>query len=244
MRGIHDAEVKRKRGDSVRYFSDDARLKTSVAGVYLLGVVATVVLSAAIVPAGEPSSSPRKVGPPVDTARTIVDVVTKLGREWQKSARDVGHVKGLVNVLVATSEKMPAQLRPMLQIYQARGLVLLGRSADARSTVERGLRGKTDAPDFLLLAAQMGPPGEADKGKWHRDMLYKLGGILPLSIFGTGRDSRRSGGMLEYTNPGPPQVPVSSNTKAFVQIGDILAENGACGELSTPGWKGCTRVNS
>jgi len=222
MCGIHYARVKRKRGDSVRYFSDDARLKTSAAGVYLLGVVASLVLNGTVAPAGEPSSRPERADPQAEPARLVVG----LGEEWQKSSPDVGRTKGLADALVGASEKIPARFRPMLRIYEARGLVLLGRSPAARAAVEHGLKEQVDLPDFLLLAARLGAPDNPESGEWHRDVLDKLGAILPLSIFGRDRDSRRSGRMFEKPNPPPPKVPVSTDAKAFVQIGDTFAENG------------------
>ncbi len=208
------------------YVSDSTRLRTSVAAVYLLGVGATVLLSVAVAPAGEPSSRPGGANPQAETAGEIVRIVVGLGEQGQKSAADAGRIRELVNALVAASEKIPARLRPLLEIYRARGLVLLGRSPAARAAVEHGLKGQVDLPDFLLLAARLGAPDNPESGEWHRDVLDKLGAILPLSIFGTGRDGRRSGGLIAKVNPGPPQVPVSTDAKAFVQIGDTFAENG------------------
>jgi len=217
--------LSRKRGVPVGQVSNGGRAKVGSATLCLLGVIGAVASRVAVARAGEASSRPGSADPQAETAREIVHIVVGLGEEWQKSSPDACRTRELVNALAPMSERMPVRLRPMLRIYEARGLVLLGRSPAARSAVEHGLKGQTDAPDFLLLAARLGDPDEPESPEWHRDILDKLGAILPLSIFGRDRDSRRSDRMVEKVNPGPPHVPVSTDAEAFLEIGDIFARN-------------------
>jgi tetratricopeptide (TPR) repeat protein len=150
-----------------------------------------------------------------DPTAATVDALAEVSLlEWQN---DANLLKARVPKLYKRLSVKPIPtIEESLWLYRAQCLLALGRNKEARKIVQGRLEKGTDKPDFLLLELRF-VGGDRQTLEDRITIWNELGRIVPLSLWGNGRDARMR---PAFAKPNPP-VPSVPDT---YDIQGILAE--------------------
>jgi len=196
--------------------------------ICLVGAVLTVRF---IWQSREPDQiTPEKAYPPSE--ESIAEIVNALAElsllEWQNDANLLKtRVPELYKTLLARRAPI---LEESLWLYRVECLMHLGKDEDARPIVEKQLEKGTDKPDFLVLQLRF-VGGDSETLEDRIRIWNEHGRIVPLSLWGRGRDSRLGGRTWAKVNPPPPSVPKTSDIQVILaEVAELYEQEGYLGE--------------
>ena len=209
---------------------NSARIRRIVASIAvgIICITAGVLIVRSLWQSREPSEVSREIVRPTpeesiseeesiaeDSIAAVVDALGELSLlEWQNDANLLK--TRMPKLYKRLSVEYPPIMEESLWLYRAQCLMHLSRKEEARKITQIQLAKGTDKPDFLLLELRF-VGGDRQTLEDRITIWNELGRIVPLSLWGNGRDARMRPAFAK-PNPPVPSVPETYD------IQGILAE--------------------
>jgi len=184
--------------------------------ITFLAVWLTMVAMADDISASTPPSSPSAI-PAASTMKPLLALVRKVGLLREQANPSASEAKQLAIDLGEAASQIGEDAKDAVFVYQAEAMAMAGQRKEANKLLAR-VTSAADKPEVLLVRLQLIASEDVrEEGRQRQAISDELGKLFPISVWGTDRDVRLSGGVSK-TNPPVIEVPKLAALPSLVDV--------------------------